>query len=75
MTLPLVAAELGGAVDGAVAGPPAEHAVSAAAAARPRIGMVRRAAFIAVLRWVWRPAGWLTAVGATNSGRAGGCLS
>jgi hypothetical protein len=50
MTLPLVLAELGGAVDGAAAGPPAEHALSVAAAARPRIGMVRRMAFIDVLR-------------------------
>jgi hypothetical protein len=51
MTLPLVLLELGGAVDGAVAGPPAEHALSTAAAARPRIGTVRRATFIDVLRW------------------------
>jgi hypothetical protein len=45
-----VGAELGAAVDGAVGGPPAEHALSTAAAARPRIGMVRRAAFIDVLQ-------------------------
>jgi outer membrane lipoprotein SlyB len=50
MTSPLAEAELGGAVGGAVAGPPAEHALSRAAAARLRVGMVRRAAFINVLR-------------------------
>jgi hypothetical protein len=50
MTSALVLPELGGAVDGAVAGPPAEHALSRAAAARHRVGMVTRAAFIDVLR-------------------------
>jgi len=65
MTLPLVLAELGG----AVGGPPAEHAVNTAVAARLRIGMVRRAAFIDILRRGQTVGGWLTVVGATKSGR------
>jgi outer membrane lipoprotein SlyB len=50
MTSALVLPELGGAIAGAVAGPPAEHALSRAAVVRLRIGTVRRAAFIDVLR-------------------------
>src|SRR5580704_3964194 len=54
MTSALLLAELAG----AVGGPPAEHALSTAvAAARPRIGMVRRVPFIDILLRGRRPAG------------------
>jgi hypothetical protein len=61
VTSPLVLVELGG----AVGGPPAEHALSAAAA-RPRIGMVKRAAFIDILRRVRRSVGRLADRGGRN---------